>query len=300
MLRIICFILIFTGGVVTLVSAVRYRKMIRFYQDESYYETTGSQTIQLLSQLSLVFFLFGFVVGLVDVIRRDVEPIYLFIGFVFFIGGLYIDLMTRAQISMTTSLRKKTFEVLRAFINTIELKDCYTKSHSLHVYQIVGLIYEALPQAMRRDINLPKLLDASMLHDLGKLGISDEIINKQTPLTPEEWVKIKTHPEIGAKLLSDTCFQEISNWVLYHHERIDGKGYHGLNGEEIPLESRIIAVADTYSAITTGRVYREKISHEEALSVLRDVKGTQLDKTLVEYFCTISKETLEGLHTGLY
>lgn len=88
-------------------------------------------------------------------------------------------------------------------------------------------------------------------------------------------------------------FDEIADWIMYHHERMDGKGYYGVKGEDIPLAARIIAVADTYSAITMRRSYKEPRTHEDAVRIIREVAGTQLDAELVEIFLTIPREELE-------
>lgn len=295
MLRIICFVLIATGGLVMVISTVRYHRFIRFSREESYGEPRGGRGLRVVAQLTMVFFIIGFVVGATDVARREVEPIYLFVGFVFFIGSLFIAALVQNQISMAASLRTKTLEVMRTFVNSIEMKDEYTKGHSRHVYQIVRLFYQYLPAKTRAAINEPKLLDAALLHDIGKIGIDDRILNKAGELTEREWKLVRIHPELGTRLLADTTFIEISPWVLYHHERMDGEGYYRLPGDKIPLESRIIAVADTYSALTTNRIYRPRRSHEEAVALMKQVAGAQLDARLVEWFCSIPRLELEVL-----
>lgn len=134
-----------------------------------------------------------------------------------------------------------------------------------------------------------------MLHDCGEISIKDEILNKAGPLAAEDWASIKTHPLVGQKMLDDTCFREISSWVLYHHERMDGKGYYGLPGPDIPVEARLIAIADTYSALSTNRVYRRRLSHGDAVKIMRQVAGTQLDAGLLECFLKIDPPALAEL-----
>ena len=102
---------------------------------------------------------------------------------------------------------------------------------------------------------------------------------------------MKKHPSIGVQILEPlSSFKHIMPWIMYHHERIDGKGYYGLKGDEIPLASRIIAVADTYSAITMRRSYKAPHTHEEAIKMMKEAAGTQLDEELVEIFAQIPKE----------
>ena len=112
-------------------------------------------------------------------------------------------------------------------------------------------------------------------------------------LTQEEWEIMQQHPKIGVEILEPLrSFSHIKPWILYHHERMDGRGYYGLKGTQIPLASRIIAVADTYSAVTMRRSYKAPRSHEEAIAILRNAAGDQLDPVLVEYFCAIPESEL--------
>ena len=103
-----------------------------------------------------------------------------------------------------------------------------------------------------------------------------------------------THPEVGVKILKPlNSFEEIRDWILYHHERIDGKGYYRLKGNEIPLASKLIAIADTYSAITMKRSYKGARTHEDAINIMKEIAGIQLDSELLDIFMKIPKEDLE-------
>jgi HD-GYP domain-containing protein (c-di-GMP phosphodiesterase class II) len=103
-----------------------------------------------------------------------------------------------------------------------------------------------------------------------------------------------THPKVGVKILKPLhTFDSISDWILYHHERIDGNGYYRLDGNDIPLAAKMIAIADTYSAITMRRSYKNSKTHEQAIAIMKDVEGTQLDRELVDIFAAIPKEELE-------
>jgi len=206
---------------------------------------------------------------------------------------VFIHTSTSAQINMTVLLRAKNMEIMKTFVNAIDLKDSYTKGHSEHVYDLVNLICEHLPDTYLKRLNRAKLLDAAMLHDCGKISIKDEILNKRGRITQDDWEAIKSHAVTGKKMLDDTCFSDISDWVLYHHERIDGKGYYGLSGNEIPLESRIIAIADTYSALSTNRIYRKHYSHEQAVEIMALSTGSQLDIELMGCFMRIPLKEFE-------
>lgn len=129
----------------------------------------------------------------------------------------------------------------------------------------------------------------ALLHDLGKVVVSDEVLNKTGPLTEEEWEEVRKHPEAGYRISqSSSELSHISNYILNHHEHWDGRGYPlGHKGEEIPFLSRIISVVDAYDVMTNGSSYKEAISHEEALEELQRCAGTQFDPNIVEIFCEL-------------
>ena len=126
----------------------------------------------------------------------------------------------------------------------------------------------------------------SLLHDIGKIGVDDRILNKPGELTPEEWEIMKRHPEIGFVItMSSPDFASIAECVLSHHERWDGTGYPlGLSGEEIPLLARILAVADAYDAMTSDRVYRRALSPQAAIEEIGKNIGTQFDPQIAKLF----------------
>ena len=125
-----------------------------------------------------------------------------------------------------------------------------------------------------------------MLHDIGKIGISDTIISKPGKLNEEEWVIMKTHPEIGFRIAKATPeLKKVSDYILYHHEKFDGTGYpKGLKKYKIPLLDRILSVVDAYDAMTNDRVYRKAMSKEEALKEIISNSGTQFDSDVVKIF----------------
>jgi len=192
-------------------------------------------------------------------------------------------------------MRNKNDELINTFVNAVDMKDTYTRGHSEHVYAVTNLFYNALRDDYKKKISRPKLLDAARLHDCGKISIRDDVLNKPGELSAEDWEIIKTHPGNGKRILDDTYLREISDWVLYHHERVDGKGYYGLSGNDIPIESRMIAIADTYSALTTNRIYRSGIRHDRVIDIMLEASGTQLDDKLMQQFLLINPWRLEAL-----
>ena len=180
------------------------------------------------------------------------------------------------------SLKGKTIDVI---MNTLFEKSPRDKMHSERVGNISALIAERLGFD-KEHVNIIRV--AGWLHDIGKIGIPENILNKESDLNEQEWVIMKTHPEKSWRILENTFeFFEIADFVLYHHEKWDGSGYpNGLKGEEIPIETRIISVADAYDAMAYNRSYREKIKLSEAIKELRRCSGTHFDPEIVEVFVT--------------
>lgn len=188
------------------------------------------------------------------------------------------------------SISSCAMEVLETLVGVIEAGDKNLDGHSLHVQNLTMLIYDYLPFSYRIKINPTNLQYASLLLDVGKLGVPREIIDKMGKLQPRERELIQKHPEICVTLFQEfPAFKTVMKWIKYHHERVDGSGYYHLKGEEIPLASRLLALADTYSAITMDRSYKASLPYENAVSELRLVAGTQLDSELVKIFCTIPR-----------
>ena len=156
----------------------------------------------------------------------------------------------------------------------LDLRDAGTAEHS----QVVGQYCEMMARELGLEAPaVERIRLAGILHDVGKIGVSDAILRKPSPLTEEEWIEMRRHPEIGARLLGDDA-PDIRGWILAHHERPDGKGYpYGLQGTAIPLEARILAVGDAFEAMTADRVYRSAMPRSEAMAELERHSGTQFD-----------------------
>ncbi len=180
-------------------------------------------------------------------------------------------------------------ELLISLVNSIDLKDPYTKFHSERVTTYAYLI--------GKELNLPRkklvtLFYASLLHDIGKIWSPDEALKKPGKLTEKEFEEIKKHPEVGASMIDHMEFLSESSRVLrHHHEHYDGSGYpDGLKGEDIPLLSRIIAVADAFDAMTSDRPYRKGMTIEEALSIIEEESGKQFDPEIASVFVKFVRE----------
>ncbi len=185
------------------------------------------------------------------------------------------------------ALKSTTLATLEAFTETIEQKDPYTKGHCSRVRTISLAIARALKFS---EESLHTLEGGALLHDIGKIGIPEEILNKPSKLSKSEYELIRQHPVAGERIVSHIdMFQAYRPIIRSHHERMDGKGYpDGLKGDQIPLDVRIVSLADAFDAMTTSRAYRSALPTEIAVEELKLFSGTQFDPDLVNLF--IEKE----------
>jgi putative two-component system response regulator len=174
-------------------------------------------------------------------------------------------------------------ETVNVLANTIEGRDAYTHGHVERVAAYARCLAEALGWAAE---HLRMLEFGARLHDIGKIIIADNILNKPAPLSPAEWAAMRQHPMAGAKILrSISHLQGTVPYVLYHHERWDGSGYpHGMRGKEIPIEGRLLAIADVYDALTTARPYHPARPAYEVLQYVQMNAGRLFDPHLVPIF----------------
>lgn len=174
-------------------------------------------------------------------------------------------------------------ETVNLLANTIEGRDAYTHGHVERVARYARHLAEALGWASE---HLQKLEFGARLHDIGKIVVPDQILNKDGPLTPAEWEAMRQHPQAGTRILRGiTHLQDTLPYVLYHHERWDGSGYpHGLRGKDIPIEGRVLAVADVYDALTTARPYHPARPREEVIKFLKLNAGRLFDPNLVSIY----------------
>lgn len=180
-------------------------------------------------------------------------------------------------------IRASFLNSIRALAFALEASDDYTSGHSQRVSNIASSI--------ARKLGLPgeyidRIVLAGLVHDIGKIGIRDSILNKPGKLTADEWEDVQKHPEIGERILSPIAGdEELLKFIRHHHDRFDGTGYpDALKGFQIPMGARILAVADAYEAMTSERPYRKPLTTEQARAEIERGKGTQFDPSVVDAF----------------
>lgn len=216
---------------------------------------------------------------LIAVLFRDIG----YTGVILLFGPL---LIARHAFTLYTQMRTTYVETIQSLSKAIDAKDRYTKGHSERVarYSVAVARHMKLPEQQ-----IEALEYMAILHDTGKIGISDRVLNKPGKLEMEEFEAMKKHPLIGEKIIEDIKFLAESRKVVrHHHERWDGLGYpDGLKGEDIPLGARIIAVADAFDAMTSDRPYRRALPVEAAMRELKRCAGTQFDPKVVRAFLEV-------------
>ncbi|MFA5147573.1 MAG: diguanylate cyclase [Candidatus Omnitrophota bacterium] len=190
---------------------------------------------------------------------------------------------------LTRQANQGLVESIFAFAKTIELKDHYTGEH---VEKTVHYATEVARKLGLQKEEIEKISQASILHDLGKIGVSEKILLKKGKLTKKEYDEIKRHPQIAVDILRPIqSLQGVVPMIYYHHERWDGKGYSsGLKGDQIPMGARIIAVSDVYEALTSDRPYRKAYPKEEAIKIVKNSSGSQFDPKVVDAFLEVLQQ----------
>jgi response regulator RpfG family c-di-GMP phosphodiesterase len=196
--------------------------------------------------------------------------------------------MVEKVIEQEKKLEDTFLYAVRTLINAIEARDQYTKGHSIRVTRLVDLHLRKL--GINSDL-MSDIILASQLHDTGKMGISDKILNKPGGLSTDEQHIMRTHPEVGYHILKPILPDECLKGILHHHERWDGEGYPmNLSGKSIPIAARIITIADAYDAMITDRKYRPAVAVDDALQEIENRTGTQFDPDLVPPFLDIIRQ----------
>ena len=228
---------------------------------------------------------------LIYIIQHSILESQLFVLLLFFVPVMLVSHAFR----MSMDIRQSYLKTVRTLAKAIEAKDPYMKGHSERVAELtLGLAKEF----SFSEKDLRKLEYVALLHDAGKIGVSDEILNKPGTLSYEEYETVKQHAVIGAEILQKIKFlSSRAPIVMHHHERYDGTGYPaGLQGEDIPLVSRFLALADAYDAMTTDRPFRVARTPKQAIEEIERLAGTQFDPNLIDKF----KKVLHGGKSNVF
>ncbi len=206
---------------------------------------------------------------------------------VLYLGQRGIRQRERALLERSREIAQARHEISLAIVGALDLRDVETEGHSVRVQGLSVAIARELG-CSEDDIEIIGL--GALLHDIGKIGVSDRVLRKPGPLTDDEWEEIKRHPELGYRFLRKlTIASRVADIVRAHHERWDGRGYPlGLAGEAIPLGARIFAVADAFDAMTSDRPYRRALTRDAAIAEIARCSGTQFDPRVVEAFLRVA------------
>lgn len=284
---IVITIFIIIGSVLMVTNIIRYLLFLKTTHDVLSSGSKRDRVWKYVAMVLLIFFLIGY---LFIAIFSDPD---MMMAMILFGGSIFVAIVLTLMFNLLDTAKTRSIDIAEVLVGVIDARDPNLNGHSRHVQELTMLFYRYLPNWMKNDINPVSLEYAALMHDVGKLGVPESILNKPAKLNDDEWEIMRAHPRVGVQILEPLhTFDHIADWILYHHERIDGNGYYKLQGDEIPLAARIIAIADTYSAITMRRSYKEPRTHEDAVKILQEVAGTQLDAELVKVFLTIPKEEL--------
>ena len=186
------------------------------------------------------------------------------------------------------SLTLATLTMLEALLRAMTARDASTHQHSHRVQRYAVALARAA--RIQDDGMIAAIEMAALLHDVGKLAIPDRLLVKPGPLTPDEFDEVKQHAVIGGDILSGVCFPgPLATIVRHHHEKWNGSGYpDGLRGEDIPIGARVLAITDSYDALTSERPYRGELSHEAAVAIIEEGRGTTYDPRIADVFLRLA------------
>jgi len=250
------------------------RQALRLQPDLTILVTTGNGTIE-------------------NAVRMMKDGVYDFVTKPFAIDHLVESIERGVERSRNLAELHGMRQVIEALMAALESKDIYLRGHSRRVSRMAGFMARALGWPRKR----ARLLEyAALVHDVGKIGIHEDILNKPGPLSPEELTEMKKHPQHSREILRPVAImKEFLDDVYHHHERYDGSGYpDGLKGDKIPLGSRIISICDAYDAMASDRAYRSAMDEDVILDILSRLRGIQFDADLVDLFLKCLPEIKES------
>ncbi|MDI6617396.1 MAG: HD-GYP domain-containing protein [Clostridiales bacterium] len=219
------------------------------------------------------------------IIILEAYKAYGYIGVLVIFGPI---MLARYSFVMYSNMKKAYVDTVKALSLAIEAKDKYTEGHSMRVFEYAEKIARNMKYS---EEHIENLRIASLLHDIGKIGIPEAILNKPGRLSEDEYAVIKQHPVIGANIIKDVdALKKSPKIVRWHHERYDGKGYpDGIGGDDIPLDAYIISIADAFDAMRSDRPYRRAMTKSQAVNIIKDERGKQFHPKVADVFLDILK-----------
>ncbi len=314
-------LLIASGAIVMLFSIFKYNQTIRLANGLLSAKETRIRLLEKFHRVLMCGFLVGYLVVIVILVADLAVVGNMVIGLIFLFGAIFVLLGIVLQTNMLLSIRQHYDEIVSknsqliqtenvtifALALQAEIRDRETGKHLERCCQYVKLLADELSLLPKYRLYLTQsyitdIVRASSLHDIGKVGVPDAILQKSSKLSTEEFENIKKHCEYGASILREaekkldfkSFFSIAIKIILSHHERWDGSGYpYGLTGDTIPLSARIMALADVYDALTTKRCYKAAIPHQETVNIINSEKGKHFDPDVCEAFLRKEKEFLQ-------
>ncbi|MCP3925660.1 MAG: HD domain-containing protein [Desulfobacterales bacterium] len=320
-LRLLTVLFITFGAVVMTISIFKYRSTIKKAESLISINNNNIYRLYYIHLILMLFFLFGYIVVLLSLIFDIIIIGAVSTGIIFFFGAIFVFIGILLQSDMLSSIKlrhKKLISKNKQLLQTenvtifalayqAEIRDYQTGKHLERTSMYVKIIAEELRMnhgysSYLTDEYISDIVKSAPLHDIGKVGIPDSILQKPGKLTSDEFEIIKKHCEYGADILKmadekldfDSFFKVALKLVTSHHERWDGKGYpKGLKEDEIPLSARIMALADVYDALRSDRCYKEAFTHELSCSIIKSESGKQFDPDIVDVFIKADKKFLK-------
>ncbi|MFC1595473.1 HD-GYP domain-containing protein [Gemmatimonadota bacterium] len=228
----------------------------------------------------------GLVIAIVYILLSAIDHKFAIIGvMVFFFPTLIIRYSQRLFVDINNAY----FNSIKALVSALDASHHYTQGHSMRVSHNAGIVAKQLKLS---DSEIETIERGAMLHDIGKIGLDKKILDKTSALSDQEWIQVRQHPVLGANIIGELTFlKDARNVVLHHHERMDGKGYPiGLKGDEISVGARIVNALDAFDALTSDRSYRKRLTHDQAITMLREKSGAQFDSEIVDSITNLVKK----------
>jgi len=280
-------ILVIVGAINMVANIVFYVLFIFRMKDVISGGVKKDNIMTLIGLILIIFFLIGYVYVAIF------TQMNLVTGLILFFGSFFVSTAIILMKRLIKTSKERSLEIAQVLMSVIDARGQNLYGHSLHVKNLMTVFYKHLPRYLKGDYNLISLEYAALLHDIGKLDMPKEILDDEDQINEEEKAVLRTHPQVAVRLLRPIkSFSYISDWILFHHERIDGQGYYFKKADSIPFPSKLIAIVDTYSSITMGRTYSCARTHEEALELIKQGAGSKFDEELVEIFVSIPKEEI--------